>query len=41
LKDKLSRLNKETEILGKYDAEIHSVNWLKSAIFRYKLKIVN
>ena len=34
LKDKPSRVNKETKILSKYDAEIHRVNWLKPAILR-------
>lgn len=34
LKGKSSRVNKETEILSKYDAEIHRVNWLKPAILR-------
>jgi len=34
LKDKPSRVNKETKTLSKYDAKIHSVNWRKPAIFR-------
>lgn len=34
LKDKPSRVNKETKISSKYDVEIHPVNWLKYAILR-------
>jgi len=34
LKVKPSRVNKRTNILSKYDAEIHLVNCLKPAILR-------
>lgn len=40
-KDKPSRVNKETKILSKYDVKIHRVNWLKLAILRLKLKMMN